>query len=391
VGIVGKRVGTVGLAAITVVVAQLSVGLVARAAEPANPAGGSPRSQEAWPAPPVRLVDPYEPPPVAAPEEGPPPSFAVPARAPRVDGVPIGRADLSLPDGDARRAAGEDRYVNLPDAAPAADREVGTTTERHRTIARASGGLRARIAAGPARRRDPGSPRWDELDGTLVVRPDGRVAPRVPLGDVSIASDASAGDLVRVTTPAGVFTVEHPAARPVPGQRYGMAMRFDDALGEGSTLIERPLLLGVEETVVVESRRFGPGYDVVVRMPPGVRARQGAAGVEFVGESSVPVAAFDGGFAFDSRTTAEGPAGTEVSIVLARVAGDRAEIRVEVPGAWFDDPGRVFPVFVDPDLRGEVTTRDSGGGDTYVSSAFPTQGYWTDRSFGSGRTTAARR
>jgi RHS repeat-associated protein len=317
-------------------------------------------------APPVTLVDPFRPG-ATAPTARVTPGFTIPATSPMIDGPVIPPPNPSLPDGDAMLPVDTAHQPPLAAAHMQADRVVGesATTE---TIAGANGHLQVRNRLRPIRKREPRTGQWQTLDGTLTPTPDDRLAPRVPLVNVSIAPHSSTSDIVRV---AG-FSIGYPQARPVNGVNETRDVRFANALPGGKTIVESPSVYGAEEAVNLPNHAAGNSYDTNVTMPAGTTARQAPDGVEFVNSQGTVVARVDGGLAED----ADGLDST-VAITLTRSNGRTALVHVEIPHGWFDDRARSFPVTIDPDFHTVTTTGFPSSGDTYVEYPVDDSSAWT--------------
>ncbi len=320
----------------------------------------------------------------AAPYSGPDPDWAKPP-APEPVEAPPGTSFAprpELPDGDATaKADAKGRTSRLTRSpAPTTDQLAAPLTPTERTVATPGGHLALDARSRPTRKRNAKTNNWEELDGTITKRPDGRLGPRVPLADVSFASDAAAGSVATVASDAGTFAISHPNARPVAARTDGARVQYDNALANGATLVEEPKHSGFEESVIVASRAAGNGYDATIALPAGVRARQAAKSIEFV-KGAKTIAAFGDGFAFDAAppSTGPGPVETPVSVTLIAQQRNIASVRVEVPSGWFGDPTRVFPVTIDPDFSQVNTTAQAGGGDTYLENTDPSPHWDLDK------------
>jgi YD repeat-containing protein len=293
--------------------------------------------------------------------------------------------------------------------------DVGKFTAPDRKVTRDDdGSYSMEVTAGPARVKRDGE--WQELDGKLVERRDGRIAPKVGYAQVSIAgiagdnaatsgpaggksvgalvpahSDGASEPLVTLETDAGELGLSHPSATAVSGQVVNDAVNhdvvFEDALSGGRDLIVRALPLGVEELVVLPDAQASGTYDVTLDLPNGTRARLNDKGVvEFVDDHDEIVAMYAPGWAYDSGQSAtQSRAETPVRVELLSQADGQARIRVSVDAAWLADPRLVYPVTIDPSfLAYSNESLGLGGFDTWTASDNVGGSWWLDANLHSG-------
>lgn len=119
---------------------------------------------------------------------------------------------------------------------------------------------------------------------------------------------------------------------------------------------------GFETTVVVpDATRHAFRQQLTV--PAGVTARDGDIGVVLVDRTGRAVGAYGSGTAVKSG---DRPDDSEVRTRLVGQSGTTVTVEVSVDPSWLGDPGRRFPVAIDPTFT--TTTKASGGLDTYVQT-----------------------
>jgi RHS repeat-associated protein len=272
------------------------------------------------------------------------------------------------------------------------DAGVVKRTPTMKVVANGDGTKTAELSSLPVRFKDERG-RWRELDGTPVELPGDRVGPKQAMVELSIATSANdtsprgpvlgrqapTGNgaepddpLVLMESDAGVFGLSHPHAANVEGALDGQDVVFEDALSGGRDLVETMLPRGVEESVILPDAAAPGSYVVVLTRPDDTVVREGVAGVEFVRDGDV-VGAYSGGLAFDANPALYGRE-QPVTVRLVRVREREVEVEVSVDPVWLTDPGRVFPVTIDPVFTTYPTITNSG--DTSVNSANPGQNLW---------------
>lgn len=290
-----------------------------------------------------------------------------------------------IPEGDRSDLPGRSTKPHVSFDPKRSTRLDAETTETSEVFENPDGTRTVVMTEKPTRVRDEAG-RWQDIDLTLAPGRGGRLSPNVADGAPTLAATAE-GDLVTLATPAGDIVVTHPSAKGVPGVASGAEMVYVDALPGGRDLIETVLVDGVKESVVLKAPGAPAAYQVELRLPSGLSARNGGAGVELVDRNGAVVATYSGGIAHDSAPTktAKG-AETTVTASLVDQRGRVATVEVGVDAGWLADPDRAFPVVIDPYL-----TSNQGSG-TFVQTGLGAQGASSEFRVGTpdGGTTVAR-
>lgn len=293
--------------------------------------------------------------------------------------------------------------------------ENSETTETKRVWKNADGTQTVEVSTAPARYRDAKG-NWVEFDLTLVPLADGRVAPKAAKNGAVLRAKAE-GDVASLDTPAGPVRLRHPGSSPAPAALKGNVATYKGAL-DGRDLTLAVTAAGIEESVVLPSAAASGTYRNQLVLPEGARARESAAGVEILDRQGDAVALFGNGLAYDvkgavvpvlvsivedsgsslgsatttttntlgappasssttSTTLAPSPdatstttaptAPTTVPTASPPASGTTAvTVEVAVDAKWLAEPGRAFPVTIDPGLT--QTSLATGGNDTFVLS-----------------------
>jgi hypothetical protein len=243
------------------------------------------------------------------------------------------------------------RRTGQPVEVPA-ERSENTTV-----FANPGGTFSAQVHARPVRVRQGAG--WAAPDATLAPRPDGTVAPRAAVVDLTL-SGGGTGPLVRLGRPAGELALTWPGRLPTPALA-GTRATYPDVL-PGVDLVVRADLTGFAELLVVKTpeaarlpqlRRLRFGL-----ASPGLRVRTGADGVLTATDGSgTPVLTGAVPYMWDSagrrpgdRLDGPAPGGQYRRI---RVTADGAGLTVLPDPAMLADPGLTFPLYVDPSVRAD--------------------------------------
>jgi hypothetical protein len=247
----------------------------------------------------------------------------------------------------------------------------------------------AQVSQFPVNWRDK-SGNWHRIDTSAKRRSDGRWA----------AASTSAGvDLAPATPSAAPASADSGAGRLVhlggdgwsvgfdlAGERSGVtpavsgaAVTYRDVL-PGVSLVEHFLANGVKEDVMLSSAP-GSGADASFSFPlslSGLSAVPEADGsIGLVDSTGAVVASVPAGVAQDSSgdwTKGVPPAQAPVHFSLTGVPGTQV-ITATVDHAWLNDPGRVYPVAIDPTLAVGHSTSNSTLVDSYVAQSQPNTNY----------------
>ena len=246
-------------------------------------------------------------------------------------------------------------------------------------VADSPGLLRAEVASGPVHYQRPDGS-WAEIDPTLravdgVWRSGGGVVSN------EISTSAS-GELAAVVLPGGqrvgwsladrlplsipeLVPAEGPLAGPLPSVSVtgDVTVRVPGVrAGVDLELVSQNT--GVKETLVLASALAPRTYVFHLELD-GVTARLGDTNgaVEFVDGDGAVVAMMPPGFMEDSSGSPGHAPAVSYGVSYGLTAdGDDVELTVSLDEAWLSDPGRVFPVRVDPTTRLQWEATE----DTYV-------------------------
>lgn len=243
-----------------------------------------------------------------------------------------------------------------------------------------SGRLTGRVFSGPVNYR-AGDGSWRAIDTRLVADGTGGTVNKAGPFAVRFGADASSGSLVRVASGdvSLSFGFEGQAQAGgsglvAPAKSVGVVGAGDasDSISFGGVLantdLRYRLAAGELKEAVVLNGPLAPGGLPEFRFSlntQGLRAETTGDGtIRFLNQASgAPVFTVPVGVAFDAGAK---PATSPAAVKLVPSADPNVSgLVVSVDGAWLSDPGRVFPVTIDPSL----TTVDAL--DTFVSSAAP--------------------
>jgi large repetitive protein len=318
----GRLLAAVGSLGLLVALQAAQPGYAAPAAPPGSPAGARP----------------------APPAPSPPPQPAVPEKQVGADGKP--RLDL------------RDHHF-----AAAGSRQVPTLDQQLERFDNPDGTHTLRVGLGALTGTDEaGAP--GDIDLALVAGGDGRLRPNRQATPVSIAA-TSGGRMASVELAPG-----RSVDLDVDGIRGGVSSRrrpdplgevahFDRALPEGASLEMRARTDGVETIYVVG--RAGAAANLVehLTLPAGYSARQAGEHVELLDERGAVAGVWSGGEATDSSPHQPD---TAVRLKLQGGGGRQLTAQVVVDPRWLADPGRVYPVRIDPVVVREYSNQYGCGG-----------------------------
>ncbi|WP_350273997.1 RHS repeat-associated core domain-containing protein [Kribbella sp. HUAS MG21] len=245
----------------------------------------------------------------------------------------------------------------------------GEWSERERVYRNADGTMTRRLYDAPVNlRADDGT--WTPMDLVLAAGQDGRLAPRNARYKTSFAATTGNRDL-------GVMELdgEHSVAFGLRGGPAAMAhvegaeVRYP-AVRPGADLELAATATGLKEDIVLRSVAAPTVYEFDLRLRGLTPALDRSTGEIKLSDTAGAIrAVIPAGWMADAR----GAVSREVVYTLAR-AGAGWVFRVTVDPSWLRQPGRTFPVTVDPSVQAVDTLNDDLD-DTYV-----TKGSTADRS-----------
>ncbi|WP_238014584.1 DNRLRE domain-containing protein [Dactylosporangium sp. AC04546] len=282
----------------------------------------------------------------------------------------VKRAELSVAEQQAAALARQSGQRVLVDA---------LTTEQTQVWALPTGGFTARVAAGVERFKRAGT--WVEVDHTLVVRPDGRIAPKAHPRDLVIAGASGAAgtrELASITTPAGRAAFDWTGPLPAP-VLDGPRATYPE-VRPGVDLVLESTSEGVEQFFVVKHRAAVAHVGelaVMTRADGAVEQRaEPDGGVSLRNAKGAVIARVPQPVMWDSSDDAKAPGRPartrRVPVTLDKPgAGQRGNLALRPDTTWILDPATVFPVVIDPALNGVASTFSTSvveGGTTDMSA-----------------------
>ncbi|MBA2609355.1 MAG: DNRLRE domain-containing protein, partial [Actinobacteria bacterium] len=259
-----------------------------------------------------------------------------------------------------------------------ADREVYKNPDGTETVHISQAPVHVKDAAGA----------WKDVDLALTKQDDGRLHQRQPLVD-SVIAGSTDQDLLTIPVDGGALVLH--SDHLTPGKAAEVvenAARFDDALPAGIGLDVTALRSGAETAYRV------PNRDALViplterlSVPNGWTARQSGDDVEFLNADGAVAAVWAHGIARDGAGV---PEATGVKVVLDSVSGGDVLAHFEIDPEWAGDPGREFPITVDPFVTIVRKTNENYTGDSWVRSGVPSQNAWSDPFLYAGRHPSAQ-
>jgi hypothetical protein len=276
-------------------------------------------------------------------------------RAGRGSGRPAGHAKGELPPYAPHGVTGKpEPHRSVGDGLrsfdPATSKRVASAASATQDVyANADGTYTRRIHAGRVNFK-AASGTWTPIDTSLVKGAGGRFVEKANDVGVEVAGSADASTLVSVSTDAGhVLGFGLQGAAAVKASVVGDTATYASAL-PGVDVVESPTADGVKESLVLQSASAGSSWVFPLQLK-GLTARMAGDGsVEFVDSTGAVRQVFPHGFMQDSKVDpVSGLAAMSpgVTYSLETLAGGPA-LRVSVDQGWLTDPGRVFPVTVDP-------------------------------------------
>lgn len=275
--------------------------------------------------------------------------------------APVG-SDPAAQDQAVRQAEQSGTPVTVP----------GSTTETATLQANPDGTLTSQLSPGPVRYQDAAG-NWPNIDLSLVQRQDGSLVATGAKASARFAPAAGPAGTATLPTSAGDVVLSHTDA--VAGgslKVVGGTATYPGALPGGRDLVEKLLVSGFEESVVLHSA-VDPGfYTAVLSLPVGVTAKSGGSGVLLVDGSGLTVGSVGGGYAHDSIVNGSGEGvSAPVTTQLVKQIGPSLTVQIGVDPQWLTDPARVFPVTIDPVFTAN-TYQTPGSYDAYVDSVYNT-------------------
>lgn len=230
------------------------------------------------------------------------------------------------------------------------------------------------VHAGKVNWNDRGT--WKPIDARLV--PDASGGFRNMSGPLAVTFPAVAGPTAPLVQASKdewsiAFGLEG-AAEKRPGVADGARMLYAD-IQAGVDLEYEMGPSSVKEILVLEKRPDGaaPGRFRFPLTVTGVTPRSDDDGsIGFYDATGEGVGVIPPGLAWDSSAASPGDAAAvAVTVKLAGQPGAWA-VEVEAPAQWIDDPGRVWPLRLDPTF---TAGQDNDGEDAFDSSATPSGTY----------------
>ncbi|MEO6088626.1 MAG: RHS repeat-associated core domain-containing protein [Umezawaea sp.] len=256
-----------------------------------------------------------------------------------------------------------ERRADLPALDPDAVERTGDRTATSETFDNPDGSRTLRVHSGPSNVRGSDGT-WRPIDLGLVEGAGGRWEPRTAGVDTDVAGKADDKSLVRLA-----FDDRHgldygfDGAAAVSGRVDGAKITYPAVL-PGVDLTLSATADGVKEDLLLASARTPTSYAFTLK-PRGAKPRLADSGAVELVDGDQVVAVIPPGFMQDSAST---PQRSEaVRYALTEVDDRTWTLRVDLDPAWLNEPGRVFPVLVDPSTGRFQADSD----DTYVQAGQP--------------------
>jgi hypothetical protein len=244
------------------------------------------------------------------------------------------------------------------------------TSEDTVVFANPDGTFTSEIAAGPVRVEDPSDPEgWIPIDTDLSFEGD-RVRPAATTIDIEF-SDGGQGDAASMEVGPRSFALVWPASLPTPSISGDTAV-YQNVLPGGIDLALSALPSGFSHSFVVDE---APTEPLSFRFPldlEGLTAALDADGnLSLAKPNGMVVASADPALMWDASLGERSHEPEHAEQVETRLvtAGPSVSLEITPDPAFFETPGLVYPVTIDPSPNLQVSK------DTYVHSQYPTQTY----------------
>ncbi|MGH3864264.1 DNRLRE domain-containing protein, partial [Actinokineospora sp.] len=227
------------------------------------------------------------------------------------------------------------------------------TTESSETWANPDGTLTSEIASGPVRVKQGDD--WNPVDLTLVKQPDGTVRAKAHPRNLvlSAASGPGTEDLASVSSPHGMLALQWPGSLPDPMLNGDTATYAE--VEPGVDLQVKATLAGFQQLLVVKRKPTKAMKATLPLRVEGMEVRTEASGhIALLDKSGRVVGGIPAAEMWDSRkdsTTGDRVKHVKAKQLTVKRAGPQqsgVDITVEPADAFFDDPGLVYPVSIDP-------------------------------------------
>jgi RHS repeat-associated protein len=232
--------------------------------------------------------------------------------------------------------------LGLPGGAVAVEELVGQRTARSRTYRLKDGRRLTKLYGTQVNYLDGG--KWKPIDTSLVVAGDGGV--RVAQAGFDLSLPAHSDGHVRVADDGAWVEFGLQGARGASPRVDGSTARYGD-VADGVDLEYRALADGVKESLVLADRPAPARFVFDLRLAAGLRPEQRRSGaidlVDAGGHTAMSIAA-------PFMRDAAGAVSRAVQYRLER-AQTGWRVTVSADEGWLDDPGRRYPVEVDPSVN----------------------------------------
>lgn len=252
---------------------------------------------------------------------------------------------------------------------------VASRTADSSTFLMSDGSYRADIAAGPIHYRDARGV-WQDIDPTLVPSQTvGAVHTKASEYDIAFASTSDATSPVQVDHGDWSMGMRLIGAQQSDLFSLGKTAEFPLAMTD-TTLSYQTLPNGMKDTLTLASKDAPDTFTFFVNLdnlsilsnPLGGYVLCNRAGKQ-VGRIT-PLSVFDS----SAGSVAPGSLCTSATMSVTSAAGG-AYVTYRVPRSWMDDPARVYPVQVDPQI---IYGGDNVACDTFVAQGDPNGAHYSD-------------
>lgn len=271
------------------------------------------------------------------------------------------------------------------ETSPTVAREIeASRTADSKTYLMSDGSYRLDLCAQPVHYKDE-SGQWEDIDPTLVQTPEYGVSEvKASDYDIQIASDDVTETPMSVSHDGWTFGMDLVGGEQSQMMAIGDQAFYPLAMTDTSLVYETGGN-AVKDTLVLASKNAPDTFTFHMKLD-GLSLHQSVSGPGFVllDAKGKRAGRIDPLTVFDSALDAAGQPRavcTSASVSVAPAA-DGVNVTYHVPREWMDDPARVYPVKVDPQVTFSNTDDTS---DTMYTSAYPTTSYTTGTTLDVGK------
>lgn len=266
--------------------------------------------------------------------------------------------------------AAQDAVETIPGEPPAGAVELPekrTATTKHYRLT--DGTMQAVISEAPVHYRASDGT-WEDIDPTLVpATVPGHYQTRSTAYGLSVGRETVSDAPVTLSRDGWSVGIDLVGASEGNALAVGRTARYPQVI-DGVDLVYETGDDGLKETIVLASADVGSSFGFEMKTEGASLKRDFVGGWTLFDDAGDPVMGLGGLCVFDSSENEAGdPAYCDGASMDVVPTDGGALVTYTVPQAWLDDPGRAFPVYVDPTLS-TISSLD-----TFVSSRYTTTSY----------------